>query len=272
MAVLGGALMTFLLYIVLYTVLGLGYVLYVVKWWRKWRHVPESDVLSLARRLHLPILRITDGAGRETLALGIKKKPGDVSYDSKKAEQFGIYIDPAILDRAPENRTADGVPIYNYSTHCSIPISDRNARGILSIIKHARENHDTLDFLSDLEIIELVGTDRDELEHDIQNFIEEYDPEDMTAEGLMDEIVELQNETSTLPIKHGFFSFTEAFRNIPIAMLPQDIQQLRQLMYRQALEDRKADIERYIQYGLVFTLFGCGTGIAIYLIKMAMRA
>jgi hypothetical protein len=264
------ALTMFLISIALYLVLGAGWIAMVVLWWRKWRFVPEAHILSRARREHYPILRIIDGAGRETQALGIKKRPGDVNYDSKRAEQFGIYIDPTILDRAPENRTSDGLPIYYFSTHCSIPISDKNARGILTIIDHARRDHKALDFLGDLEIIELVGNDREALKEDAAQYVAERSPEGVTAEELIEEIEALQEEVSVKPMKQGFFAFAEAFRNTPIAMLPQDIAQLKQIMYRQGLEDRKADIERYIQYGLVFTLFGCGTGIAIYLIKTAI--
>ncbi|RLG44046.1 MAG: hypothetical protein DRN81_05355 [Thermoproteota archaeon] len=165
-----------LLYMViaLFIALWVVIVLFLKYWLDIKRFAPEAKVFREARKKKLAILEITDSAGRTAFKLGTKRKRSDVHFSGS---EYGIQIDPKLQGNAPENRTVDGVPIHHFSTQYPFPLSDKNARALETIVEHARENYPDLGFLSDADIIILAGTPRENLDHDVNNYIMEYAPE-----------------------------------------------------------------------------------------------
>jgi len=134
----------------------------------------EAKVFKEARKKKLAILEITDSAGRTAFKLGTKRKRSDVHFSGS---EYGIQIDPKLQGNAPENRTVDGVPIHHFSTQYPFPLSDKNARALSTIVEYARENYPDLAFLTDSDILILTSTPRENLDHDVNNYIMEYAPE-----------------------------------------------------------------------------------------------
>jgi len=149
-------------------VLFLKYYLDIKKW------APEARVFKEARKKKLAILEITDSAGRTAFMVGKKRKKRDIHF---QGSEHGILIDPKLQGNAPENRTVDGVPIHHFSTQYPFSMSDKNARALETIIEYTRENYPELSFLTDSDILILTSTPREDLEHDVSNYIAEYEPE-----------------------------------------------------------------------------------------------
>ena len=160
--------------IALFIALWVVIVLYLKYWLDIKRFAPEAKVFKEARKKKLAILEITDSAGRTAFKLGTKRKRSDVHFSGS---EYGIQIDPKLQGNAPENRTVDGVPIHHFSTQYPFPLSDKNARALETIIEYARENYPDLAFLTDSDILILASTPRENLDHDVNNYIMEYEPE-----------------------------------------------------------------------------------------------
>ena len=252
--------------VILIPVAMLGYILFAFHYISIKRDAPESAVYALARKKHLPIMRIVDKSGKEEMYVAKKDKDGDIDFYSKKFNDLGIFIDPRILSEVPEDRTRDGVPIYHYSIDMAVPVSNRNVRAFTTIIQFVRKQYSQLNFLDDLSLIELVATPRDNLAHDCGNYIDEYETQ-ISLEELVALTVEIQDKASIMPVDSGFFSYTEAFKNIPTAMLPQDINQIIMWVYRKARKDVKFDTERLIQYAFAFAIVAVGGGMGMYMLK-----
>lgn len=230
------------------------------------RDAPEAAIYALARKKHLPIMRIVDKSGREELYVAKKDKKGDIDFYNKKFSDLGIFIDPRVLSEVPEDRTHDGIPIYHYSIDLAVPVSNKNVRAFTTILQFVRKQYPQLNFLDDLSLIEIIATQRDDLVHDCGNYVDEYETE-MSLDELVSTIVEIQDKASIMPVASGFFSYTEAFKNIPTAMLPQDINQIIMWVYRKARKDVKSDAERLIQYGFAFAIVAVGAALAYQLMK-----
>lgn len=246
------------------------------------RFAPEALIYKAARKKNLPILMVHDTSGRVEMLLGKKKKKGDFSYTK---EETGVYLDTTLTGSPPEDRTFDGVRIYHYSTSFPFPISSKNARGLTGIIRHVRENHKVLNQFTDLEIIELLGTDASELVQDCENLIKSYElkPQDFNisidpqaqelivigaiAEEVARLIHQIQSETSTMPLDTKFFSYTHAFKLIPSAFLSQDVLQLKNLIERLIREESSERMKEFLMYGTFILMVLVGAGIAYKLIS-----
>lgn len=253
------------------------------------RYAPEAMKFKSARKKHLPILMVHDASGKCELILGKKKKRGDVIYDT---EEYGIFLDQNLQGMPPEDRTTDGVRIYHYATSFPFPISGKNARALETIIEHIRAKYPQFNAISDLELIELVGTDADEMFHDCENLVKGYNlkirdfPEvSMEIEGITDveereKVIlfsiasqmaklmhQIQDETSALPISTGFFSYTHAFKLIPSAFLSQDVHQLKILMERLVRKEAGAQMKEMMMYGTFILMILIGAGVSYKLIS-----
>lgn len=178
-------------------------VVVFLKYWmdiKKW--APEAKVFKEARKKKLAILEITDSAGRTAFKLGTKRKKSDVHF---AGSEYGIQIDPKLQGNAPENRTVDGVPIHHFSTQYPFPLSDKNARALETIIEYAREHYPELDFLADSDILILASTPRENLDHDVNNYIMEYEPE-VEREVLTKQFVLNANNSSPFVLSYDIVS------------------------------------------------------------------
>ena len=256
----------------------IGYLLFIWHVMTIRKYAPEAEAYAKAYKKNLPLITINDKSGTELLAVGVKEKKGDISFDSKRVEPFGLYLDPSIQGIAPTTRTMLGTQHYHFSTDLSFALGSKNARALLGVVEYTRKEYPELDFLDDLELISLLGTPHNNLTHDAQNYIDRYEPEvisanpgtttDMKLEELVGFIEDIQSETSTLPVRSGFFSYAEAFKLIPTAMLPQDINQLIMWVYRKARKDIKWDAERLMMYAMAVVMVLAGVGVTIYILSI----
>ena len=163
-----------LMVIVLFVALWIVIIAFVKYWFDIKKLAPEAKVFMKARKKKLAVLEISDTAGRTAFTVGAKRKKSDVHF---QGSEYGIQIDPKLQGNAPENRTVDGVPIHHFSTQYPFSMSDKNARALEMIVEHARDNFPELAFLMDSDILILANTPRDNLDHDINNYIMEFEPE-----------------------------------------------------------------------------------------------
>lgn len=252
------------------------------------RYAPEALKFKTARKNHLPILMVHDASGKCELLVGKKKNKGDIIYDT---DEYGIFLDQNLQGMPPEDRTTDGVRMYHYATNFPFPISGKNARGLETVLNHVRTKYPQFSQISDLEVIELVGTDADEMVHDCENLVKGYN---LTLRDFPDVIVnmneveneaekeklmifsissqmaklihQIQDETSTLPVNTGFFSYTHAFKLIPSAFLSQDVHQLKILIERLVRKESSAQMQQMMMYGTVILMVLVGAGVAYKLI------
>lgn len=256
------------------------------------RFAPEAVKFKDARKKNLPLLMVHDASGKCEIILGKKKKKGDVMYDT---EAYGIFLDQNMQGMPPEDRTIDGVRMYHYATSFPFPISGKNARALETILKHVRSNYPQLNQIQDLEVIEIIGTDADELVHDCENLVKAYDLKiadfsidpnfsfDTTGAATEEEkdklilfaissemarlIHKIQDEVSTQPVNTGFFSYTHAFKLIPSAFLSQDVHQLKILMERLVRKESGEKMKEMMAYGTLILMMLVGAGIAYKLIS-----
>jgi hypothetical protein len=217
-------------FVILLALIVFGFVLAVGIGFYFKKYAPEAYVYAAARKKGLPILRITDSTDAEELYLGVKERHDDPIF---KTKAYGVQLSPSMQSIALTNRTRDGVPIHNFSVHFPFSIAARNARAIQTILEYVRTNpkYAMLNFLPDMELISLVGTPRDHLEHDTQNYLDEHQPE-IEKDTFIQLIMDIQDETRAIPVKQGFFSYSLAFENIASAFSGQDLHQVKLLIER----------------------------------------
>lgn len=238
------------------------------------RFAPEGKIFAKARWKRIPVLFIHDTAGTVDIVLGCKQKRDDIAFNTKR---YGIQLDPGFESSAPEDRTLDGLRMYHYSVSFPFPIGGRNARAIERIIDFVREGHKDLSFLSDLEVLTLLGTARDDLKHDCQIMVDKYQPstklvasvggdggvDGAATDALVTCIEHIQDEVSTIPIEsNDFFSYTYAFKLIPSAMLSQDIHQLKLLIERKLREEITREWDKFLYIGICALLIMVGGAVA----------
>lgn len=163
-----------LMVIVLFVALWIVVLAFVKYWYDIKKFAPEAKTFKKARMKKLSILELSDTSGRIVFGIGTKRKKSDVHF---QGSEYGIQIDPKLQGNAPENRTVDGVPIHHFSTQYPFSMSDKNARALETIVEYARNNFPELNFLMDSDILILANTPRDNLDHDINNYIMEFEPE-----------------------------------------------------------------------------------------------
>ena len=232
----------------MYMVIGLFIALWVVvllfvKYYldiKKW--APEARVFKEARKKKLAILEITDSAGRTAFMVGKKRRRRDIHFEGS---EHGILIDPKLQGNAPENRTVDGVPIHHFSTQYPFSMSDKNARALETIIEHARANYPELNFLTDSDILILTSTPRSDLDHDVANYIAEYQPE-VEREILTKKFALDTTNKLPLQLNHQLIEELNA-KGIPIRYKPLDRNQIIEYLnskYNTNLNPKKLMINR----------------------------
>jgi len=185
--------------IVLFVALWIVGIAFAKYWFDIKKLAPEAKVFIKARKKKLAILEISDTAGRTAFTVGAKRKKSDVHF---QGSEYGIQIDPKLQGNAPENRTVDGVPIHHFSTQYPFSMSDKNARALETIVEYARDNFPELNFLMDSDILILANTPRDNLDHDINNYIMEFEPE-VERDVLTKQFILNENNDSALSLNYN---------------------------------------------------------------------
>ena len=71
----------------------------------------------------------------------------------------------------------------------------------------------------------------------------------------------IQDETSTLPAKTEYFSYTHAFKLIPSAFLSQDVHQLKVLLERMVRKEQGAQMQQLLAWGTFILMLLVGAGV-----------
>ena len=238
------------------------------------KHAPEAFIFKEARKKDLPVLDLSDFAGRSVFLLGEKDAEGDINF---KTDTFGMKLDASFSSgEAPASRYSKGLNIYHYSSTSWMPLGDETARAFKTVRRIFNQpKYNALHFLSFDEVCQLLKTPGSELEHDVEIFCQLHAPEcdaddildvDPTLATTLDllknietldtdpaisedererykkarrEVVigaleELKREAQETPVEGGAFSYTAAFKANPIAYSAQDLQQFYLLILRKA--------------------------------------
>jgi hypothetical protein len=246
----------------------------------------------------LPVLKIHEiGNGKIHRVLGQKTKKDYPWFDT---QYFGMQLDPAFSSKCVPERSVRALEEYNYSTIHPLPLTSTNARALGTIVQHVRATAPDLAFLSDDEVVCLIATPRDNLDHDVHLYIEDHTPtisrvvfdndmskemfeslptdereaylathtviEPMTDAYLVDRIKTIQDETAELPVNCGPFSYSAAFEQNPSGFLSQDLESLVEQVKRLALLENDTQMLKWISIGIAAALIFIGGALAYVII------
>lgn len=138
---------------------------------KKW--CPERNILVKARKKGIPIIEITDlGSNQIIWELGEKANPDDIAFESKTGA--GIRIDPILVSSGCTPKRFNGANIYSYAYESFLPQTTKNNLAFKTILRYRHEKCKDLDFLQDIEFIELISRPQNHLEHDALMFLTKY--------------------------------------------------------------------------------------------------
>ena len=140
------------------------------------KFAPEAPVFKTARKKNLAIIELSDTVGRTVFILGTKRKRSDIHFKGKGSE-YGIQIDPKLQGSVAPSMLVDGPQLHHFNTKFPFSMGDKNARALIAIVDHTRKKFPDLNFLSDADILILAKTSKDNLEHNVDNYITEFEPE-----------------------------------------------------------------------------------------------
>jgi len=241
----------------------------------------EGFIFAKARKKNLNVLSVVDvGSNHAKFVLGTKKKPDDIEYDNKIS---GVQVDPSLTTGgAVPTRYEKGLNIYNFSTIDWLPITNSNALAYQTIRKW-KDDHPNYNVFTFLEFVSLISTPKNQLIHDLKNYISKYNPtytfekdggvyeQEYNVEELSNIIQYAREEITKLPIVPGFFCFNQAFEAIPMAYSAQDLEQLKILIRKQIEQEWMRKINVMI-YAIAGVLIMVGGGVAVYIVKTAAGA
>jgi hypothetical protein len=138
---------------------------------KKW--CPERNILVKARKKGIPIIEITDlGSNQIIWELGEKTRPDDIAF--KSSTGAGIRIDPILVSSGCEPKRFNGANIYSYAFESFLPQTTKNHIAYKTILRYRHEKCKDLEFLQDVEFIELITRPQNHLEHDALMFLTKY--------------------------------------------------------------------------------------------------
>ena len=247
-------------YIVALVALGVsGWLIFALYYLRIKRYAPEAAALVECRRKELPLAELIDG---NHISWNVERpvKSGSIMT---KIKDYGIGIDPRILGSDPSLVAKGGLRVYHRSPAYVTDLPPNHVRANIAIIEYVRSNDDYIDLatLSDEDIIALCGTNRDTLEHDCTAYIDKKDPK-LPLDRLVSLIMNLQDESATLPIKTGYFSYLQGIRLNPSRFTPQNFEAILNIMKAEAADAYHARFDDYIKIGAggFLLLIGAGYG------------
>lgn len=247
-------------YIILLAALAVsGWLIFALYYARIKRYAPEAAIFAYCRRKQLPLAELIDG---NHVSWNVEKpvKSGSIMT---KIKDYGMGINPRILGSEPALVAKGGLQIYHRSPAYVSDLPPNHVRANIAIIEYARTNQDYEDMatLSDEDIIALCGTNRDRLEHNCKAYIDKKDPK-LSLDRLVGLIMNLQDESATLPIKTGYFSYLQGIRLNPSRFTPQNFEAILNIMKAEAADSYHAQFNDYIKIGAGGFLLLIGAGYA----------
>lgn len=242
-----------------------GWLVFVLYFMNIRKNAPEAPVFARCRRKNYPIIEMIDGNRVQWFA-GEPIKKGSILT---KIGDYGMGIDQKVLGGDPALVAKGGVPVYHYAPNLAFDITPNHARGVLAIVDYVRDKvgdegnriYADLDIISDPDIIALCGTDRAHLERDCLACIDQKDSK-LTLDRFVNLIMNIQDETSAVPIKKGFFAYSHAIRLNPSRFLPQNFEAIINIMRAEAAESFKTRFDDYVKIGVGGMLLLIGLGYA----------
>ena len=211
------------------------------------------------RRKKLPLAELIDG---NNISWSVEKpiKPGSIMT---KIDGYGMGIDPRILGSDPALVATGGLRVHHRSPAYVFDLPPNHVRANIAIIEYVRANdkYNDLSILSDADIIALCSTDRGTLEHNSMAYIDKKDPK-LSLDRLVSLIMNLQDESATLPIKTGLFSYLQGIRLNPSRFTPPNFEAILNIMKAEAADAYHTRFDDYIKIGTAAFLILIGVGFA----------
>ena len=236
-----------------------GWLVFASYYLRIKRFAPEAAAFSYCRRNNLPLCEFIDG-NHISWAVEKSLKSGSIMT---RIKDYGMGIDPKVLGSDPSLVAEHGLRVYHRSPAYVTDLPPNHIRANIAIIEYARNTPAYADLLtlSDEDIIALCGTNRADLEHDVQAYIDKKDPM-LSADRLISLIMNLQDDATTLPIKSGFFSYLQGIRLNPARFTPQNFEAILNIMRAEAAESYHTQFDDYVKIGTAAFLVLIGVAFA----------
>lgn len=253
-------------YIILLGVLAAsGWLVLMFYYLRIKRYAPEAAIFAECRRKQLPLAELIDG-NHVSWNVETPVRSGSIMT---KIKDYGMGINPRILGSEPALVAKGGLQVYHRSPAYVTDLPPNHVRANIAIIEYARTNqdYDDLATLSDEDIISLCATDRSNLEHDCTAYIDKKDSK-LPIGRLVNLIMNLQDESATLPIKTGYFSYLQGIRLNPSRFTPQNFEAILNIMRAEAADAYHTRFDDYVKIGAGGFLLLIGAAFAAQ--KMGM--
>jgi hypothetical protein len=233
----------------------LGWAAFILYWTdiKKW--VPEATIFKKCRRKGLPILEVISG-GRIGWVAGEKTLKGDLNF---KDRTYGLFVDPRILGNVPALVTKGALQVLHFATKFPFPVTPGSSSALVEIRNHAREKHPDLSFLDDLMLLQLVATDRADLEYNTQRVVSRVDTL-MDVDAVVSEIIMVQEEMSHVHCNDGLIPFEAGIQLNPSVFLSQEVASMINIVRAQVEMARNQKMDDVLKYGMAifFVLLGAG--------------
>ena len=220
---------------------------------RRW--VPEASVFKKCRKKGLPVLEVISG-GRVGWVAGEKQLKGSLDF---KDRTYGLFVDPRILGNVPALVTKGALQVLHFATKFPFPVTPSSSSALVEIRDYARKEHPELSFLDDLMLLQLVATDRADLEYNTQRVVSRVDAV-MDTDTVVLSIIQIQEATSQIPCNPGIIPFEAGIQLNPSVFLSQEVASMINIVRAQVemMNDKKMD--DIMKYGMAifFVLLGAG--------------
>jgi len=234
---------------------GLGLVMYY-SYINRW--APEAKTFAKCRKKNLPMIEVISG-GRLGWIPGVKKDRKDLNFED---QGFGLHVDARTLGHQNPVVADGALQVLHWSPKYAFDITPHSVCGLLAIRNYVREHYAQLRYLTDIDLMTLIGTTRDDLPHDCLNYVDEESPA-FTADDLIEIIEEIQDKTGTIPIEAGFFAFEEGIQLNPSVFLSQDVSVMMNIIRAQVLAEYKKGVDDIMKYAMAAMFVFVGAGLML---------
>lgn len=229
-------------------------------------YAPEAPLYAAARRRKLPIIYFHDTSGAFVRFLGIPSKEADDPRITNK-KVTTLTFDPAHVGIPIPDRTLDGVREYHFIWDNPFPFGIKNAQAVKTIINDIRSKHPELARIPDTQLFQLWGSSRDDLQHDADMYLTEYEIEDMSKESLVDIITKAQDNATKTPLANREVAYNFAIPFADQGLKSSLLDHVEMLYQKIAWEERRRHDNMMGWMGPV-VLFSCvGLGILFIIIN-----
>jgi hypothetical protein len=233
----------------------LGWAAFILYWTdiKKWN--PEANVFRKCRKKGLPILEVISG-GRVGWVPGEKVLKGSLDF---KDRTYGLFVDPRILGNVPALVTKGALQVLHFATKFPVPVTPGSSSALVEIRNYARKNHPDLSFLDDLMLLQLIATDRADLEYNTQRVVSRVDTL-MDTDAVAAEIIMIQEATSQIQCNDGIIPFEAGIQLNPSVFLSQEVASMINIVRAQVEMMNSKKMDDITKYGMAifFVLLGAG--------------